>query len=277
VSDLVTIALVAVAGVFTGILSGMFGVGGAIISTPVIRALGASPLNAVGSTIPSVLPSAISGTLRYRREGLVRTRVVVWTAGAGIAAAVGGALATDVIPGDGHPLMILTAGFVGFSAYRVSRPTRVPDPPAELLAEGATDAAPGIDVHPHGGAVRDEWWRLAVTGVAAGGLSGLLGVGGGILMVPLFTGWIRLSLKEALGTSLACVGVLAVPGMITHLALGHVDWLFALPLCVGVVPGARLGAHLAIRSSDATMRTLVGVVLGVIALIYGVAEVIEIF
>ena len=56
------IALVLVVGFFTGVLSGMFGVGGAVISTPAIRALGASPLEAIGSTLPSILPSSISGT-----------------------------------------------------------------------------------------------------------------------------------------------------------------------------------------------------------------------
>jgi uncharacterized protein len=113
-----------------------------------------------------------------------------------------------------------------------------------------------------------------VIGLAAGGLSGLLGIGGGVLMVPLFTSWVRLSIKEALATSLACVGVLAVPGMITHAALGHIDWLFALPLCVGVIPGARLGAHLTIRSSDRTLRVMVGVILGLLALVYAAGEIL---
>jgi uncharacterized membrane protein YfcA len=111
-----------------------------------------------------------------------------------------------------------------------------------------------------------------VIGVAAGAVSGLLGIGGGVLLVPAFTGWVRLSIKPALATSLACVGVLAVPALITHAALGHIDWLYALPLCVGVVPGARLGAHLTIRSSDRTLRLLVGGVLGVIAVAYGLGE-----
>lgn len=280
-SDLVTIVLAALAGVLTGILSGMFGVGGAVISTPAIRVLGASPLDAVGSTIPSILPSAVAGALRYRREGFVRVRVVVWTSGAGIAAAVGGALLTDVLPGDGHPLMIITALAVGFSAYRVSRPLPVPESAADLVAEGATDAAPGIAVtppHEDGDQVPQENLRhLVITGIAAGGMSGLLGVGGGLVLVPLFTGWIRLSLKEALGTSLACVGILSIPGMLTHIALGHVNWLYALPLCLGVVPGARFGSSLAIRSSDRTMRMLVGIVLGTIAVTYGVSEIIELF
>ena len=139
--------------------------------------------------------------------------------------------------------------------------------------EGETDAGPGAIVAGTGG-VRDEWWRLGIIGVGAGGLSGLLGIGGGILMVPAFTGWVRLPIKEALATSLACVGVLAIPGTATHALLGNIDWVFALPLCVGVVPGARLGAHLTIRASDQTIRVLVGSVLGAIAIGYGIGEMI---
>jgi len=272
-SDLWRIVLSAVAGVGTGVLSGMFGIGGAVVSTPAIRVLGASPLAAVGSTLPSIIPSAVTGAFRYRREELIHWRVVIWTSSAGVAATVGGALLTTVVPGNGHPLMILTAAMVGFSAYRLSRPVKVPEPESVVAMEGITDAAPGL-ARPSSGPRRDEPWRLVVIGLAAGGLSGLLGIGGGVLMVPLFTSWVRLSIKEALATSLACVGVLAVPGMITHAALGHIDWLFALPLCVGVIPGARLGAHLTIRSSDRTLRVMVGVILGLLALVYAGGEIL---
>jgi len=275
VSDLWRIVLTAVVGVGTGVLSAMFGVGGAIASTPAIRAFGATPLGAIGSTLPSILPSAITGTIRYSREHLVRTRIAVWTAGAGVLASVGGALLADVVPGDGHPLMILTAVLVGVSAYRLGRPALIRESVSERTVEGETDAGPGAIVASTG-SVRDEWWRLGVIGVAAGGLSGLLGIGGGILMVPAFTGWVRLPIKEALATSLACVGVLAIPGTITHSLLGNIEWIYALPLCVGVVPGARLGAHLTIRSSDRTIRILVGSVLGAIALAYGIGEVLAI-
>jgi uncharacterized membrane protein YfcA len=139
---------------------------------------------------------------------------------------------------------------------------------------------PGRDPDLAGAAVvtappRLDWWRLATIGVAAGLLSGLLGIGGGILMVPAFVGWVRLPLKEAIGNSLACVGVLAVPGMVTHAALGHIDWAFALPLCVGVIPGAQLGAHLAIRTPDRTLRVAVASVLGTIAVVYAVGELME--
>jgi uncharacterized membrane protein YfcA len=271
-SDLWRIVLSAVFGVGTGVLSGMFGIGGAVVSTPAIRVLGATPLAAVGSTLPSILPSAVSGGYRYRRAHLIDWRVAAWTAGAGVLATVGGALLTTVVPGNGHPLMILTAALVGFSAYQLSRPVREPEPEAVVSAEGITDAAPGL-AHATTAAPRTEWWRLAIIGVGAGGLSGLLGIGGGVLIVPAFTSWVRLPIKIALATSLVCVGVLAIPGMITHALLGHINWLFALPLCVGVVPGARLGAHLTIHSSDRTLRILIGVVLGVVAVVYAAGEI----
>jgi uncharacterized membrane protein YfcA len=247
-------------GVVTGMLSGMFGIGGAVVSTPAVRALGATPLEGVGSTLPSILPSSITGTLRYHRDGFVRWDVVKWTGAFGVFASVGGSLLAAAVPGDGHLLMLLTAGLVGFTAYRTARPRPAPVP----AAVGAAAAPAGTSRATRG--------RLAVIGVAAGGLSGLLGVGGGILMVPAFSSWLRIPLKETIATSLAVVGILAIPGTITHAALGHIAWKYAIPLSIGVIPGARIGAHLTISASDRTVRIAVGTMLGLVALVYGIGE-----
>ena len=256
--------LTVVAGVATGALSAAFGVGGAVISTPAIRLLGASATLAVGTTLPSILPSAVSGTARYAREQLIDWRVVVWTAPAGVAASVGGSLLSRVIPGDGHWLMVLTALLLGFTSWRMARP-----PDAPPLAESDVEMAPH---NPRAGR-RDTPAMLVAIGVAAGLLSGLLGIGGGVVMVPAFTELAGIPLKTAIASSLACVGLYAVPGTITHAALGGVDWRFALALSAGVVPGARLGAHLAIRSGDQRLRRAVALFLGVIAVIYAAGEI----
>jgi uncharacterized protein len=275
------------AGVATGVLSGMFGVGGAVVSTPAIRVLGATPLEAVGSTIPSVIPSAVSGSLRYRREGLIIGRVALWTLAAGLAATVGGALLTGAVPGNGHLLMIATAALLAFTAFRMARvpsgapahaqnPGDVEDPVGDLAAP-ASDLVLAHERDPDRSSPlhrRAEVWRLGLIGLAAGGLSGLLGIGGGVLMVPAFATWVRLSVKEAVATSLVCVGALAVPGMVTHAVLGNIDWAFAIPLSIAVIPGARVGAHLAIRSSDRGLRLAVAIVLGSIAVAYGAGEII---
>jgi uncharacterized membrane protein YfcA len=265
VSTWLQVVLTLLLGVATGILSAMFGVGGAVISTPGIRALGATPLEGIGSTLPSILPSSITGTLRYHREGFVRWRAVWWAAGFGAPAAVLGSLTTGSIPGKGHLQMLATAGLVGLTAYRTSRQ------PALVAAVPVDEHAPASLPEPP---ARATWWAYALIGTGAGLLSGLLGVGGGILMVPAFQSWLRMGLKETIATSLACVGLLAIPGTITHTLKHHIDWAFALPLCIGVVPGAQIGSHLAIKAADRALRQVTGIVLGTIALVYAVAELI---
>ncbi len=271
--DALIFVLCVVLGVATGVLSAMFGVGGAIISTPGIRALGATPLEGVGSTLPSVLPSAIAGAARYHREGLVNWGVVAKVAPYGCVAAVGGAILSVHFPGKGHVQMLLTAALVlytAFTMYRGNSASRTNDPAAGAAAAGTVLTA--VDAQPTTG--RSGTLRCLTIGLGAGVLSGFLGVGGGILMTPTFRGWLRLGLKETVATSLACVGLIAIPSSLTHIAEGDVNWLYALPLCIGVVPGARIGARWAIAASDRKLRTAFGWVLGLLGIGYATAEII---
>lgn len=255
--DLLTV----VVGVATGVLSGTFGVGGAVISTPGIRALGASALAAIGTTLPSILPGAVSGGLRYHGErGLIDWRVVRITAPAGIGASILGSLLAPHVPGHGHVLQILTAGLLGYVAYRMLRTSD--DEPAEDVLAGTPPHAP----------VELRTAPAAAVGAIAGGLSGLLGIGGGIVLVPGFVQLAGMRVKQAIATSLVCVGIFAVPGTITHAALGNVDWRFALWLTVGVIPGASLGAALTLRAADHRVRLTVGTFLAVTAVIYAAGE-----
>lgn len=265
--DALTVAL----GLLTGIMSGLFGVGGAVISTPGIRALGATPILAVGTTLPSIIPGAASGTARYAREGMVDWSVVAITAPAGIVAAVVGALAADHVPGEGHLLMLMTAALLAYSAWRMypRGGDEETGEPAEPLAETDAEVLDAHTVHP---STRHRPLAFAGVGVVAGVLSGLLGIGGGIVMVPGFTQLGDLPVKRAIATSLACVGLFAIPGTITHALLGHIDWRFALLLCVGVIPGARIGAALAIAAGDRRLRRVVAGFLGSMALAYGIGE-----
>lgn len=269
-------ALTLGAGVLTGVLSAAFGVGGAVLSTPGIRLLGASAFTAVGTTLPSILPSAVSGTVRYQREGLIDWRVARWTAPVGIVSAVLGSLASHAVPGDGHWLMVTTAVFLGFTAWRL-RPRRSGDADASVLqpnGDAAVSDAVGPALRPSIAEGDASPVTFALVGAAAGGLSGLLGIGGGILMVPGFTEIIGMPIKRAIATSLVCVGVFAIPGTVTHALLGDIDWRFALLLAIGVVPGARLGAGLAIRAADRRLQTVVALFLGTIAIGYATAEII---
>jgi uncharacterized protein len=93
------------------------------------------------------------------------------------------------------------------------------------------------------------------------------------VMVPGFTQIAGLTLKRAIATSLACVGIFAVPGTITHALLGNIDWRFALLLTVGIVPGARLGAALTVRADDRRLQVVVGAFLSVTAIVYAAGEI----
>jgi uncharacterized protein len=279
--DTLTVAV----GVATGAMSGLFGIGGAVISTPGIRALGASAQTAIGTTLPSIIPGAASGTLRFAREGLVDGPAVRATTPVGIVAAVAGALLTEVIPGEGHALMLTTAALLAVSGARMIRNAdRAAQPLTAFSPESATgtvvppaetDRVPGdivvaVGDRPHG---RPTTIRLTAVGTLAGLLSGLLGIGGGTVMVPGFTQVAGLPLKRAIATSLACVGIFAVPGTITHALLGNIDWRFALLLTVGMIPGARLGAALTIRAEDRRLHVMVGAFLGVTAIAYAAGEI----
>ena len=117
--------------------------------------------------------------------------------------------------------------------------------------------------------------QLAGIGLAAGFVSGLLGVGGGIIIVPLLSGILRMPLKRALGTSLLAIVALVIPGTIVHATLGHIDWAIFAALSIGAVPGARIGARLALGTRERTLRLLVGSFLLVVAIAYGAGEVVR--
>ena len=261
--DLLTVLL----GVGTGILSGLFGVGGGVISQPGMRLLGLEPLMVIGTALPVIIPGAASGAVRYVREGLIRWGAVGATVPTGLAAAVVGSLLAEEVPGDGHLLQLVTAGLLGLSSYRMGR-APPPLPPYEPLAE--TDAPEAPSSPPEGGEVTVA--RYASIGAVAGLLSGLLGIGGGVIMVPAFVQFARMEVKAAIATSLVCVGAYAVPGTVTHALLDHIDGRVALALVIGAVPGARLGAALTIRATDRRLRVTVASFLGLTAVLYATGE-----
>jgi uncharacterized protein len=250
--------LTVIVGIGTGVLSASFGVGGAVVSTPAIRALGVPALLAVGTTLPSIFPSAVTGTVRYVKEDLILWRVVAITAPAGILSAVAGSELADDVPGEGHLLMVLTALLLGYTALRMARKPKQVGP-----AETVAPVKPAGDSH---AAV------LVAVGALAGLMSGLLGIGGGVVMVPGFTELGKLPLKTAIATSLACVAIFAIPSTITHALNDNIDWRIALFLTIGVIPGARLGAAAAVKASDEGLRKAVAGFLGLIAVVYLVGE-----
>jgi len=249
---LITLAI----GLTSGVLSGAFGIGGGIITTPAIRLiLGAPALVAVGTPLPVIFPSALSGALTYARKGLVDVRAGLTLGALGSLAAIVGALGTRLV--GGNVVLVATAALIFYTAgdmvLQIVRPPRL-----GLEAAEEADAADAL-VHPaEVSAVpsqpRSPMGRLVAIGLAAGFYSGFLGLGGGFVVVPLLTRWLGFPIKRAIATSLLTITILAVPGTVTHALLGHIDWGIALWLAVGVVPGALIGSRITMGSGDRAVR-----------------------
>lgn len=97
-------------------------------------------------------------------------------------------------------------------------------------------------------------WAYVVIGLVAGFLSGLFGIGGGIVIVPLLVLLAHVERKRASGTSLAAIVPSALVGVASYAVGGHVDWLIALILVVGSVIGAQVGAWLLHRLPVGVIR-----------------------
>ena len=272
---LLVVAVVAV-GFASGVLSGMFGVGGAVLTTPGLRFLGATPIEAVGSTLPAILPGALSGAWHYRKAGLIEWSVALTSGGVGAGFAIAGAELSDHI--NAHYLMLFTAALLLCVGLRSTRaPVLAPSSTPVRAEVPATVGAPPIDDSPEPRPFLDSWVAYAVIGAGAGSLAGLLGVGGGLLLIPGYTALLRLSPKRAVATSLVAVAMFSVPAMITHAWLGHINWTYALLLTAGVMPGARIGARVTLTGSEARLRYLMGAFFTVLAVVYGGAELLAAF
>ena len=103
--------------------------------------------------------------------------------------------------------------------------------------------------------------RLIAIGIAGGVLSGLLGVGGGIVMVPLLVLWIGYGQRDAHALSLGAIIPISVAGVITFGAAGHVRWGEAAALAAGAIAGARIGAGALTRINERHLKLVFGLFL----------------
>ncbi|WP_336660374.1 sulfite exporter TauE/SafE family protein [Leucobacter sp. USHLN153] len=92
--------------------------------------------------------------------------------------------------------------------------------------------------------VRPSIFPLLLVGIAGGLLSGLFGIGGGTIIVPALALWLSMPQKLSAGTSVAAILPTAIVGATTYAIQGHVDWIAAICLAVGIIGGAQLGSHL---------------------------------
>lgn len=271
---LLTGIVIALCGVGVGILSAMFGIGGGIVMVPLIHLVFGQPAAAAsGTSLFAILPTSISGMLARLHDGTIRFPIGIAAGLAGACLSPLGAVASDRLPGV--YAMVLTACFILFTAYNMfKRVWRTRPAAAKAASEGGAPAVAEKPAPLENAAGVKLYGSAALLGAVVGFLSGYLGLGGGFLIVPLLQAAFGFTVKQATGTSLVTVGILAVPSFITHAVLGHVLWILGLLLIVGSVVGAKLGALIIKRVNDRLLTGLFGVVLVASGVILAVQEIV---
>jgi uncharacterized protein len=225
-------------GLLIGALVGLLGGGGSILAVPaLVYAAGQDLPQAVATSLLVVGITAVVALLPRLRAGQIAWRIALLFGAAGAATAFAGAAVNRLLPGD----VVLAL----FAALMVGAGVRM------LADKPNTGAACAVD----GGRVN---WRRCLPRTLAGGLvvgflTGLLGVGGGFLIIPvLFV--LGLSMETAIGTSLLIVAVNSAAGFAAHAGDAPLDVPVTVAFTAAAVAAALAAGRLAIRVDTARLR-----------------------
>ncbi len=271
IADLpVNIFVILTMGFAVGFISGMFGIGGGFLMTPLLIFLGVTPAVAVASVTGHIAASSFSGAISYWRRRAVDIALAFMLLGGGIiGTAVGVWLFTllrslgqlDLTIGLSYVLLLTIVG--ALMVYEsVNAIIRVrAGKPVELRRPGAHNWVHGLPFK-----VRFKRSRIYVStipvwaiGFIIGFVGAIMGIGGGFLLVPMLIYFLRVPTATVIGTSMVLTLVTMASATVMHAATNHlVDAVLALILMVGGVAGAQFGARAGQRMRGERLRLLLG-------------------
>ena len=241
------------AGLVAGLVGGLLGLGGGIVLMPVLRfVLGYPPEIAAGTCILAVFCTTAGGSWRHYREGHIEYRSL-------IPVILAGAVTTLIfsilfVSAAGHPRFLDLGIGVVFCVVAV-----------RMIRGGLRHRAGRLALEQAERSLPGTTRQKLVIGASAGVLPGLFGIGTGAILVPVFTILLGAQIKVAIGSSLACFMVNAAISSAFKLFQGFVDLGAAVPLCVGTVVGANLGARINRRSPSSLLKLVFGLMFLVVA------------
>ncbi|HRG48451.1 MAG TPA: sulfite exporter TauE/SafE family protein [Leptospiraceae bacterium] len=219
-----------IGGVLAGIIAGLLGVGGGIIIVPMLVFFGKLPVNAVATSSLAIVITSISGSFQNWREGNLNFKKVISLGLPAVATAqLGVYLASHFSP---LLLLSLFAILLFVNVYLVSLKRRL------VTMEKISVNEDRI------------FLNTILTGGAAGILSGLFGVGGGVIMVPLQMLLLGEKIKVAIQTSLGVIILTAISASIGHAVAGNILLTEGLLIGFGGLVGAQFGTRFLPRLSD---------------------------
>lgn len=237
--------LLFVIGTFTGTLAGLLGIGGGLLMVPALTVFNVPLVQATATSLVGVFLSSVSGSLRNFNAGELNWQVSLALALFGIVTAQLGAWLGDRIPDAALSLafavLLLITIFLMNLKQRLQRQQAKPD---EVNAK-SQEIRVGSSLGPISG-----------IGLLAGVLSGLFGVGGGVVMVPLQMLFLGEAIKSAVRTSLGAIVAIAISGLIQHTLNNNVLWIPGICLGLGGILGAQFGTRLLPRLSDQNVSRL---------------------
>lgn len=267
-----TAVLLVLLGVAVGAFGTIVGAGGGFVLTPILLLLYPhdSPQTITAISLTAVFFNAASGTTAYLRQRRVDIRSGMVFAAATIPGAIGGALLTGLVSRRlfdllmGAVLALLAVWLLSGNRWR-------PLPPSRGVRRRLLRDREGLLYE-----YEVPIWRGALYSLGVGFLSSFLGIGGGVIHVPLLVRALGFPLHTATATSHFVLAVMAGAGTITHVVQGSFHhghgWRRTVALSVGVIVGAQLGAHLSLRLRGAVIQWLLAVALLALAarLLYSV-------
>jgi uncharacterized membrane protein YfcA len=239
--------LLTAAGALAGVLGSMLGIGGGVLLVPMLVLGFGIPIEAaVPVSLLCVVANSCASAANYVENHLSDVRLAMTLELATVAGAVVGGLVAGLLA---PAFIALTFGL--FTLYVALQML--------VLRATVTPSEAGTDYEPTN-------YPLGISGsFVAGGLSSLLGVGGGPLKVPLMTFGMGVPFRVATATSNLMIGITAAASVASYAWHGHLDLALASKPVVGVLLGAALGSRLMLKTSTVHLRRLFALVLLAVA------------
>ena len=269
----VNIFLILAMGAAGGFVSGMFGIGGGFLMTPLLIFIGISPGVAVASVSSHIAASSFSGALSYWRRRAIDPALAAVLLGGGIVGTVFGVWLFTLLRKVGQldlmialSYVVLLSGVGGLmfweGARAIVRARRGEIPPTRRArAQGWILGLP-IKMRFKRSKIYLSIIPIAGVGLIIGFLGAIMGIGGGFLLVPIMIYVLRIPTATVIGTSMVLTLVTMMVATVLHASTNHlVDAVLALVLMVGGVIGAQFGARAGQKIRSEHLRLLLGLLI----------------
>jgi len=274
----VNIFLILGMGLAVGFISGMFGIGGGFLMTPLLIFIGISPAVVVASVSPQIAASLFTGFLGYwRRRAIDFALAGMLLLGGAVGTVTGIWLFTELRAIDQLDLMISIAYVILLGVVGV---LMIAESVRAIIRAGRGFSADlrkgGRHIWFHGLPLKMRFKRSRIyisvipvwaIGIIIGFIGAVLGIGGGFMMVPMLIYLLRVPTATVIGTSMILTLTTMISATVLHAATDHlVDVVLALILMVGGVTGAQLGARAGQKMRGERLRLLLGLLVLLVGL-----------